>query len=96
MTGRRATAEILDLRVAAVVVTRLELETGRVLVIDPVIPEGDVPHQGKFMDITMMALSRGRDRTEEEFVEVFAKADLRLTGTIGLAASSSVVVAVPA
>jgi len=77
-------------------VRRAMIPNGRVLVIDPVIPEGDVPHPGKFMDITMMALSRGRDRTEEEFVEVFAKADLRLIETIGLARSSSVVVAVPA
>ncbi|MET8976881.1 methyltransferase [Streptomyces sp. NPDC004539] len=69
---------------------------GRVLVIDPVIPEGDVPHPGKFMDITMMALSRGRDRTEAEFAEVFGKAGLRLTGTVGLNSPSSVVIAVPA
>ncbi|WP_416971114.1 methyltransferase [Streptomyces sp. 4F14] len=69
---------------------------GRVLVIDPVIPEGDVTHPGKFMDITMMALSEGRDRTEAEFAEVFAKAGLRLADTIGLDSASSVVVAVPA
>jgi O-methyltransferase domain len=77
-------------------IRRVMSPAGRVLVIDPVIPEGDVPHQGKFMDITMMALSRGRDRTEEEFIEIFGKADLRLTETIGLAAASSVVVAAPA
>ncbi|QNP74673.1 methyltransferase [Streptomyces roseirectus] len=69
---------------------------GRVLVIDPLIPEGDVPHPGKFMDITMMALSKGRDRTEAEFVEVFGKAGLRLAGTVGLKSASSVVVAEPA
>ncbi|MFM9611947.1 methyltransferase [Streptomyces niveiscabiei] len=69
---------------------------GQVLVIDPVIPEGDAPHPGKFMDITMMALSQGRDRTEAEFAEVFGKADLRLTGTVGLDAPSSVVIAAPA
>jgi hypothetical protein len=77
-------------------IRRVMSPVGRVLVIDPVIPEGDAPHQGKFMDITMMALSRGRDRTEEEFIEIFGKAGLRLTDTIGLAAASSVVVAVPA
>lgn len=77
-------------------IRRVMSPAGRVVVIDPVIPEGDVPHPGKFMDITMMALSRGRDRTEAEFFEVFGKADLRLTDTIGLAAPSSVVVAVPA
>ena len=69
---------------------------GRVLVIDPLLPEGDVPHPGKFMDITMMALSEGRDRTEAEFAEVFAKAGLRLADTVGLNTASSVVVALPA
>lgn len=77
-------------------IRRVMAPAGRVLVIDPVIPEGDVPHPGKFMDITMMALSQGRDRTKEEFVELFEKAGLRLIDTIGLRAASSVVVGVPA
>jgi hypothetical protein len=72
-------------------VRRVMSPDGRVLAIDPVIPEGDAPHPGKFMDITMMALSRGRDRTREEFAEVFEKAGLRLIDTIGLGASSVVV-----
>lgn len=77
-------------------IRRVMAPTGRVLVIDPLIPEGDAPHPGKFMDITMMALSQGRDRTEMEFIEVFEKSGLRLAETIGLASPSSVVVAVPA
>lgn len=68
---------------------------GRVILVDPVLPEGDTPHAGKFMDITMMALTRGRDRTERETAEVLAAASLRHTDTIGSAAPSSVVVAVP-
>lgn len=76
-------------------IRRVIAPDGRVLVIDPVIPEGDVPHPGKFMDITMMALSEGRDRTQQEFAEIFEKARLRLTETTHLAGSSSVVVGVP-
>jgi hypothetical protein len=68
---------------------------GRVILVDPVLPEGDTPHAGKFMDITMMALTRGRDRTEREIAEVLADASLRHMDTIGSAAPSSVVVAVP-
>ncbi|MNS75567.1 hypothetical protein D3C72_1090900 [compost metagenome] len=34
MTGRRTASEILDLRVAAIVIARFELETGRVLFVD--------------------------------------------------------------
>jgi hypothetical protein len=77
-------------------VRRVMSPTGRVLLIDPVLPEGDVPHQGKFMDITMLALSRGRDRTARDLAEVLEKAGLRLTETVGLAAPSSVAVGIPA
>jgi SAM-dependent methyltransferase len=68
---------------------------GRVIVIDPVIPDGDVPHPGKFMDITMLALTNGRDRTKSEFASLFKAAGLRHAETVALAGASSVVVAVP-
>jgi hypothetical protein len=53
---------------------------GRVLVMDSVIPEGDAPHPGKFMDINMLAMTGtgGRERTENEFAGLFARAGLRL------------------
>ncbi len=69
---------------------------GRVLVIDPVIPEGDVPHPGKFMDITMLALTQGRDRTEPELAGLLEQAGLRHVETIAPSAPSSVVIAMPA
>jgi SAM-dependent methyltransferase len=69
---------------------------GRVLVIDPVLPEGDLPHLAKVLDATMMLMGPIRDRTEAEFVEIFASAGLRLTGVFGRSLPSSVVVAVPA
>jgi predicted O-methyltransferase YrrM len=69
---------------------------GRVLVIDPVIPEGDLPHPGKFMDITMLMLTQGRDRTEPELAGLFEQAGLRHVETVALSAPSSVVVAMAA
>lgn len=68
---------------------------GCLMIIDPVLPEGDTPHPGKFMDITMLALTRGRDRTEEELRELLDKAGLRLAETVALEAPSSIVVAKP-
>lgn len=70
--------------------------SGRVVVIDPVLPEGDTPHLGKFMDITMMTLTHGRDRTEAELAALFREAGLRHVDTVALSAPSSVVVAVQA
>jgi hypothetical protein len=69
---------------------------GRVLVIDPVIPEGDLPHPGKFMDITMLMLAQGRDRTEPELVGLLEQAGLRHVETVAPSAPSSVVVAMAA
>jgi hypothetical protein len=66
---------------------------GRVLVIDPVIPDGDVPHPGKFMDITMLILTQGRDRTELELADLFGQAGLRHVETLLLLDPSSLVVA---
>lgn len=70
--------------------------TSRVLVIDPVLPEGDLSHLAKVLDATMLLLGPVRDRTEAEFIEIFEKAGLRLADIIGRALPSSVIVAVPA
>lgn len=69
---------------------------GRVLVVNGVIPEGDVPHPSKTMDSTMLVLGSNRDRTEAEYAEVFRKAGFGLADITGRALPSSVLVAVPA
>ena len=68
---------------------------GQVIVLGVLIPEGNVPHTSKLLDITMMALSRGRFRTEAELTSLLAKADLRHVDTIERPAPASTVVAVP-
>ncbi|MET0404983.1 MAG: methyltransferase [Cystobacter sp.] len=57
-------------------------EGGRVLVVDTVIPPGNAPHGGKVLDVMMMASLPGRERTEAEFRELFARAGLRLTRVV--------------
>ncbi|WP_416971115.1 methyltransferase [Streptomyces sp. 4F14] len=68
-------------------------DDSRVLVVNAVIPEGDVPHPTKILDSTMLVLGRNRDRTEAEFDGVLRSAGLRLVETVGRALPSSVVVA---
>lgn len=65
----------------------------RILVIDPVIPEGDTPHLGKFIDIFMLMHFAGRERTEREFVALFEAAGLRHVETRHSGAPSSLLVA---
>lgn len=50
----------------------------KLLVIEAVIPEGNVPHPGKFMDINMMAMTGGKERTLKEFATLFDQAGLKL------------------
>ncbi len=55
---------------------------GRVLVIDGVLRPGNAPDPNKDTDIIIMALARGRERTEEEFRALYQQAGLRLTRVI--------------
>jgi len=54
----------------------------KLLVIESVIPEGNDPHPGKFMDINMLAMTGGRERTAKEFGSLFEQAGLKLSKVI--------------
>lgn len=54
----------------------------KLLVIESVIPEGNDPHPGKFMDINMLAMTGGRERTEKEFASLFEQTGLKLSKVI--------------
>lgn len=77
-------------------IRRVMAPTGRVLVIDAVLPEGDAPHLATVLDSTRLLLGPIRDRTEAEFVEIFEKAGLRLADVRGRALPACVIVALPA
>jgi len=54
----------------------------KLIVIESVIPDGNTPHPGKFMDINMLAMTGGKERTEQEFAALFSKAGLKLSKVI--------------
>ena len=56
--------------------------SAKVLLVEPVISAGNTPELGKFMDLEMMVLPGGRERTEDEFRRLFAAAGLRLTRVV--------------
>lgn len=66
------------------------------LVVEAILPAGDEPHDGKLRDLIMLALHPGRERTEAEFAALFERADLRLRETREVAASTGLLIAVPA
>ena len=43
-----------------------------------VIPPGNDPHVGKLLDLEMLIMAGGRERTETEFRDLLAVAGLRL------------------
>jgi hypothetical protein len=57
---------------------------GRVLVIERVLPTGDAPHFGKLLDLTMLVLLGGRERTEAEFRSLYERSGFRLSRVVPL------------
>jgi hypothetical protein len=55
-------------------------DNGRVLVVEQVIPPGNDPFIGKLLDVNMLVMCPGgKERTVEEFRDLFAKAGFNLT-----------------
>jgi hypothetical protein len=69
---------------------------GRVVVVDAVIPAGNHPDPTKAVDLLMMILLDGRERTETDFRELFARAGLKLTRIVATPSMLSIVEGEPA
>ena len=54
----------------------------RVLVLEAPLPADDSPGPGRWLDLQVMVLCGGRERTVEEYAALFAKAGLRLSKTV--------------
>jgi hypothetical protein len=71
------------------------VENGRILVVDSVIPEGPEPHPGKLVDLEMLLMPGGRERTEREFRKLMSKAGFAITRIVPTKAAESVIEARP-
>jgi hypothetical protein len=69
---------------------------GRVLVAEHVIRPGNAPDWGKMLDINMLVLTGGRERTKQEFATLFKRAGLRLLRVHKTAAALSLLEAAAA
>jgi O-methyltransferase domain/Dimerisation domain len=54
-------------------------EDARLLIVEEVIPCGDEPSIGKFIDLEMLLMPGGRERTEAEYRTLFEAAGFKLT-----------------
>ena len=64
---------------------------GKVLIVEMVVPPPNVPHPAKALDVTMLTVAGGQERTEDEYRALLAKAGLRLTRVIPTMSPVSIV-----
>jgi len=64
---------------------------GKVLLVEMVVPPPNVPHPAKMLDIVMLTVPGGQERTADEYRELLAKAGLRLTRVLPTASPVSVI-----
>jgi O-methyltransferase domain/Dimerisation domain len=64
---------------------------GRVLIVDNVIPDGNEAHPGKLIDLEMLLMTGGRERTHHEFEVLLGRAGLRIERVIPTAVSISII-----
>jgi hypothetical protein len=70
--------------------------TGRLLLVEMVLPLGDTPHPGKMLDMTMLVSMGGQERTEVEYGSLLSKAGFRLTQVVPTSSAVSILEAVVA
>ena len=67
---------------------------GRVILLESVVQPGNAPDFGKLIDMEMLLIPGGRERTADEFEALFARAGFDLTRIVPTASALSVIEAV--
>jgi hypothetical protein len=70
--------------------------TSRLLIVEPVLPPGDSPHEGKVLDMAMLVITGGQERTDAEYGALLSKGGFRLTQVVPTNSAASIVEAVVA
>lgn len=68
---------------------------GRLLIVETIVPEANSACFSKLLDINMMVMTSGRERTKSEFQRLLHGADFRLNRIIPTLAPQSIVEAIP-
>jgi len=65
-------------------------ENSKLLIVESVIPAGNEPFAGKFLDLVMLMIPGGKERTAEEYRSLFEQAGFELTRIIPTASELSI------
>lgn len=68
--------------------------SGRLLIVESVIPPGNEPFGGKFLDLVMLLIPGGKERTEDEYRTLLGRAGFELTQVIPTNSEVSIVEAI--
>jgi O-methyltransferase domain/Dimerisation domain len=63
----------------------------KLLIVEFVLPEGDEPHIGKLLDMTMLAVTGGEERTASEYKVLLGRAGLKMTRVVPTGSDVSIV-----
>ena len=66
-------------------------ENGKLILVEAVVPSGSEPHFSKFIDVNMLVMTGGRERTEAEFRKLYEAAGFRLTRVVPTESPFSVI-----
>ena len=68
---------------------------GALLLVEWGLSESNLPSTGKLMDLVMLVLTGGKERTTEEYRELLASGGFRLQRVIPTASEYAIIVAIP-
>jgi len=82
-----------DARAAAILanIRKAIAPTGRLIVVEIVLPPGNEPHVGPLIDLNMMVMTGGIERTEAQYGELLARAGFRLERVVATRSPFSVI-----
>jgi SAM-dependent methyltransferase len=66
-------------------------ENGKLILVEAVVPSDSGPHFAKFIDLNMLVMTGGRERTEAEFRKLYERAGFRLTRVVPTESPFSVI-----
>ena len=68
---------------------------GKLILVDCVVPETDEPHFSKFIDLNMLVMTGGKERTAREFEKLLEGTGFKLSRVIPTDLPTSIVEAEP-
>jgi hypothetical protein len=71
-------------------------DDARILIVDAIVPPPGEPHFAKFLDLEMLMLPGGKERTDDEFRALLESAGFRMTRAITTASPTSIIEAIKA